>query len=124
MERSNVFGFQAGKKNVLYQGQGSVVYSKIDLYSHVDMIVCNSNWIVMHFTGKECDVSPYTDAYENIKAVSIVQKLTAHKNPETGETTILILNKASCMGETTYHILVNPNQLRAYHMAVKDKSFT
>ena len=46
----------------------------------------------MHFMGKECDVAPYTDAYETIKEVRIVQAATAYDNPETGETTILILN--------------------------------
>ena len=46
----------------------------------------------MHYTGKECDVSPYTDAYKAIKSVPIVLADTSYENPETGETTILILN--------------------------------
>ena len=46
----------------------------------------------MHFTGKEFDVAPYTDAYENIKAAPIVQAAISYDNPETGDTTIIILN--------------------------------
>ena len=70
-----------------------MVYSTMDLNSHADTIVCGSICIVMHFTDKECDVAPYTDTYETIKAVSIVQAATAYENTETGETIILILNE-------------------------------
>ena len=67
----------------------------MDMDSHMDTIVCGSNCIVMHFTGKECDVAPYTDAYNTIKEVPIDQAAAVYNNPETGETTILILNKRS-----------------------------
>ena len=53
----------------------------------------------------------------------IVQAATAYANPEKGETTILILNKAIWMGETMDHNLVNPNQLRAYSMTVQYNPF-
>ena len=77
----------------------------------------------MHFTVKEYDVVPYTDVYKTIKAVPIVQADTAYDNPEKGDTTILILNEAIWMSETMDHTLVNPNQLRAYGVAVQDKPF-
>ena len=48
--------------------------------SHTDTIVCGFNCIIMHFTGKECDVAPYTDAYDIIKEVPIVQADTAYDN--------------------------------------------
>ena len=78
----------------------------------------------MHFTGKECDVAPYTDKYKTIKSVQIFQAATAEDNPETGDTTILILNKAIWISKTMDHTLVNPNQLRAYGMTVQDNPFT
>ena len=53
----------------------------------------------MHFTGKECDVAPYNDAYKTIKAVPIVQEATSYDTPETGYTKILILNEAIWMGK-------------------------
>ena len=92
---------------------GGVVYSKIEMDSHADTIVCGSNCCIMSYTGKECDVSPYTDAYDTIKSVPIVQAATAYDSPETGETSILILNEALWMGNVMDHTLVNPNQLRA-----------
>ena len=80
--------------------------------------------MIMHYTGAECDVTPYTDAYEAIKSVPIVQAATAYDNPETGETIILILNEAIWMGEKMDHTLVNPNQLRAYGITVQDNPFS
>ena len=71
-----------------------MVYSTVELDSHAETFFCGSKCIVMHFTGKECDVEPYNDVYETIKAVPIVQEATAYNNIETGETTILILNEA------------------------------
>ena len=75
--------------------------------------MCGSNCVIMHYTGAECDVTPYTDAYEAIKSVPIVQAATAYDNPETGETIILILMT-----------IVNPNQLRAYGITVQDNPFS
>ena len=72
---------------------------------------------------KECNVSPYTDAYESIKSVSIVQAATAYDNPETGETFILVFNEALWMGGKMDHTLVNPNQLRAFGLTVQDNPF-
>jgi hypothetical protein len=42
----------------------------------------------MYYTGKECAVSPYREAYEAIKSVPIVQAATAYDNRDTGETTL------------------------------------
>ena len=49
----------------------------------------------------------------------MVQAATVYNNTEAGETTILILNGETWMGETMDDTLVNPNQLRAYGMTVK-----
>jgi hypothetical protein len=95
----------------------------MELDSHANTIVCGSNCVIIHYTGQECDVSPYTDAHESIKSVPIVQAATAYDNPETGETYILILNQAIWMGDKMRHTLVNPNQLRAYGITVQDNPF-
>ena len=95
----------------------------MELDSHADTTVCGSNCIVMHFTGKEYYVAPYTDAYDTINTVPIVQEATSYGNPETGDTMILIINKAIWMVETMDHTLVNSNQLRAYGITVQDNTF-
>jgi hypothetical protein len=86
--------------------------------------VAGSNCIIIHYTGKECDVTPYTDAYEAIKSVPIVQAATAYDNPETGECTMLILKEAIWMGDKMDHTLVNPNQLRSFGITVQDNPFS
>ena len=43
----------------------------------------------MQYSGRECDVSPYTDAYEAIKSVLIATAGTAWTSTETDETYIL-----------------------------------
>jgi hypothetical protein len=124
-ERRKVSGFNAGKRVIsANQGRALVIYSELELDSHADTIVCGSNCTIMHFTGKECDVSPYTDTYEAIKSVPIVQAATAYDNPDTGETTILIMNEAIWMGDKMDHTLVNPNQLRAFGLTVQDNPFS
>ncbi len=77
----------------------------------------------MYYTGKECDVSPYTEAHEAIRSVPIVQAATAYNNRDTGKTTILILNEAIWMGDQMEHTLINPNQLRAYGITLQDNPF-
>jgi hypothetical protein len=105
-------GFTAGKRKILAQGRGStVVHSQIEMDSHADTIICGFNCLIMYYTGKECDVSPYTEAYKAIKSVPIVQAATGYGNRDTGETTILILNEAIWMGDQMEHTLINPNQL-------------
>jgi hypothetical protein len=101
-----------------------VVQSQLEMDSHADTIVCGANCAILHYTGRECDVSPYTDAYEAIKSVPIVQAGTAYDNPETGETFILVFNEAIWMGDKMDHTLVNPNQLRSYGITVQDNPFS
>ena len=67
----------------------------------------------MHYTGKECNMSPYKDAYEATKSVPIVKVDTEYENNDTGETTILILNEEICKGDKMKHTLVNTNQLHS-----------
>ena len=95
----------------------------MELDSNAETIVYGSNWFFMHFMGKECDVAPYTDAYKTIKAVPIVHTSTSYDNSETGDTTILILNEAICMGETMDHTLGNPNKLHTYGIIVQYNPF-
>ena len=49
---------------------------KVELDSHTDTIVTGSNCVFMHYTGRECDVSPYTQEYKPIQDVPIVQAAT------------------------------------------------
>ena len=90
------------------------------LDSHADTVVLGSNCIVLSYTTRECDVSPYTDAYDAIPNVSIVTGATAWTSPQTGETFILDFNEALWMGNVLSHSLLNPDQLCHYGTTVQD----
>ena len=78
----------------------------------------------MHYTDKECDMSPYMGEYEEIKSVPIVQVGTAYDNPETGDTTILILNEEIWMGNQMENTLVKPKHICSYRITLQGNPFS
>ena len=98
----------------------SVIHGKCELDSHADTTVAGSNCIILNYTGKVCDVSPYRDDYAPVTGVPIVKAATAWQSPHTGQTYILVFNEALWMGDSLDHTLINPNQLRHYGTAVQD----
>ena len=99
------------------------ITGNVEMDSHADTFVLGKNFIILHYTGRICDVYPYTDSYEGITGVQIVTGATAWTCPETGETFILVIPEALWMPEKMSHSLVNPNQLRAYGSRVQDNPF-
>jgi hypothetical protein len=99
------------------------IYGRMELDSHADTIVLGSNAIIMNYTTRECDVSPYADSYEPIRNVPIVTGATAITSATTGMTYILIFHEAIWMGELLDHSLINPNQLRSNGVEVQDNPF-
>jgi len=82
--------------------------------------VFGTNCVVLAFTGRECDVSPYMDTYDSIKSVPIAKAGTAWTSPESGTAFILVFNEALWMGDKMDHTLVNPNQIRLFGITVQD----
>ena len=64
----------------------SVQYGRMELDSHAGTIVLGSNALILQYTSRECDVSPYSDSYEPIRNVPIVKGATAVTSKMTGET--------------------------------------
>ena len=79
--------------------------------------------MVLHHTGKLCEVSPYTDEYDAITDVPVVRGATLWMDQHTNEEYILIFNEALWMGDTLAHSLINPNQLRAFGTLVQDNLY-
>ena len=98
----------------------SIVYAKCELDSHADTTVAGSNCVVLHYTGKECDVTPYRDDYQPVTNIPIVTAATAWQSPSTGQIYILVFNEALWMGESMESTLINPNQLRHFGTEVQD----
>ena len=101
-------GTKTGEKK---RNQTQPVFGRCKLDSHDDTIVAGSNCIVLQYTGKEFDVSPYRDDYESASNVPIVHAAMAWQSSHTGQTYILVFHKALCMGGHMDHISVNLNQL-------------
>ena len=97
-----------------------VHHGRIELDSHADTIVLGSNFVVIHFTGREYDVSPYTDACKPIKSVKISCTGTAWTSSASDKTYVLVFNKGLWMGDKIDHTLINPNQVRHFGIKVQD----
>ena len=70
----------------------ATIYGRCELDSHADTIVAGSNCVVINYTGKVCDVSPYRDDYTPVSNIPIVTAATAWQSLHTGETYILVFN--------------------------------
>jgi hypothetical protein len=92
-----------------------------ELDTHADTCVLGRNFIIAQYSGRECNVLPYSDDYEAVTGVPIVTGATAWTDQETGETWIIMIHEAIWMADTMpQHSLIIPNQLRAYGIDVKD----
>ena len=98
-------------------------HGRIELDSHADTVVLGSICVVLHHTGKVCEVSPYTDEYDAITDVPVVRGATLWTDQHTNEEYIFIFNEALWMGNTLTHSLINPNQLRAFGTIVQDNPY-
>lgn len=91
-----------------------------EMDSHADTCVLGQNFVIIHYTGRECDVIPFREDYAPVTNIPIVSGATAWTDIESGETFILIIHEALWMGESMPNSLINPNQLRAYGTVVED----
>ena len=98
-------------------------HGRIELDSHADTFVLGSNCVVLHHTGKVCEVSPYTDEYDAITDVPVVRGATLWTDQHTNNEYILVFNEALWMGDTLTHSLINPNQLCAFGTLVQDNPY-
>lgn len=99
------------------------VTSNIELDTHADTFVAGANCLILHRTGRECDVSPYSDDYIPVTSVPIVTAATVWQSQYTGQEFLLIFNEALWMPSLP-HTLINPNQLRAFGALVQDNPYS
>jgi hypothetical protein len=76
--------------------------------------------MVLSFTGEQCDVTPYTNDYQPITNVQVVNAVTAFTDESTGVTSILHFNQVLWYGNRMKMSLLNPTQLRHFGIAVSD----
>ena len=98
-------------------------YGHIELDTHANTTVLGSNCVVPSYTGKECEVSPYSSQYEAVRNIPVVMGATVWTNDADGTAYLLIFHESLWMGDKWDHKLVNPNQLRAYGVNIQDNPF-
>ena len=79
------------------------------------------NCTVLNFSERICDVMPYSDTYQPIVDIPIVQAVTGYTSPD-GSQYILVFNEAIYMPDMD-HSLLNPNQLRHFGLDVEDNPY-
>ena len=55
----------------------------MEMDSHADTTVLGKNCVILSYTGRECDVAPYSDQYEPLNGIPVVTGATAWTSPET-----------------------------------------
>jgi hypothetical protein len=110
----------AGTQTLANQCPKDSIFGQVEMDTHADTCVLGPNFIILHHTGRECDVSPYTESYNEIKGVQIVTGATSWTCQDTGETFVLVIHEALWMPGSLTHSLVNPNQLRAFGSTIQD----
>jgi len=94
---------------------------RCELDSHADTCVAGANTVVIDYTGKTVNVSPFIEEeYEPLKAIPIATVGTAYDCPRTGRVVVLIINEALYFGDRMQHTLLCPNQLRNFGIKVDE----
>ena len=71
---------------------------RADLDSHADTCCVGATAAVIEYTGKTCDVSPFSKEYSAMQNAPIVKAANAYDDAVTGETFILIMGEALYFG--------------------------
>jgi hypothetical protein len=106
--------------NVSALQQGLDRSCRAEFDTHADTCGVNNVARIISYTGKTAHVSPFTPDLNKIKDVPIVKAAIAYDDSMTGETYVIIINQALYFDTALPHILLNPNQMRAYGFQVDD----
>ena len=108
----------------LLQNSERAYHGRIELGSHTDTTVLGHNYVILTYTGTDCEVSPCSEEYESIQHAPVVNGVIDWTCPQSGDTFIPIFKEALWIGERLYHTLVNPNQMRHHQIDVQDNLCT
>jgi hypothetical protein len=73
------------------------VVGKCEFDSHADTSVVGKNFVVISYTGRLCDVSPYSDTYDAVVGVPIVSAATLYTDVQTGFLSMYLLLMKHCI---------------------------
>ena len=93
-------------------------HDRAELNSHADTTVAGRNCTILYHTERSFDVAKFSNMYEPIKYADIVLESTGFKSV-TGRKYKIVFCEALYMPKLD-HTLINPNQLRQFHIEVQD----
>ena len=96
---------------------GTAACCKLD--SHANTCVAGPNFQLDEYSGKFCEVTPYSD-YQPQTNIPIVNALTAYTNDAPGETVLLRFNQVLWYGSRLNMRFINPYQIRHFVITVLD----
>ena len=108
-------------KNFIIPKRDEFYKGRVEIDSHADTFLAGRNCTVLFFSERICDVMPYSDTYQPIVDIPIVQAATGYTAPD-GSQYILVFNEAIYMPDMD-HSLLNPNQLRHFGVDVEDNPY-
>ena len=90
--------------------------------THADNFYAGSNWTPMHYTGDICEVSPFFNTYTPVQEIPVARCCTMWTYDE-GKKYVLVGDKMLWFGTALENSFINPNQIRAYGLSIKDYPF-
>ena len=100
---------------------GHVARNELD--THADTCCAGANWSPMELTGDTCDVNPFLESYQPMEQIPVARCCTVWTNQEDSREYLLVGDQMLWFGTLLPNSLINPNQLRAYGLAVSDDPF-
>jgi hypothetical protein len=97
--------------------------ARSEMDNHADTTCFGSNFTAVQFTGKQCEVSPFSEQYDKMANVPVPSAATAWEDTDTGETTILLFHQVLWFGDDLTNSLINPNQCRSHGIDICDDPF-
>ena len=83
----------------------STLHGHIELDMHADTTVLGLNCVILSYTGKECEVSPYSSEYEAVQNVPVVTGAMVWMNIMDGMAYLLIFHESLWVGNKLDHTL-------------------
>ena len=78
--------------------------------NHADTACSGRNWRPLSFTGKVCEVMPFSKGLGTMKGVEACTACALCAEERTGRNIIIVANEGLWMGDVMANALTNPNQ--------------
>ncbi len=101
------------------QQQDEHVAGLLELDFHADTCCLGATCIIISYSDKVCEVSPFHPDCSAMKDVPVMQARTAYDDPhQTGITYILVINQGLYLENVLPNTLLNPKQVRSNSIVV------